>query len=288
MENKTWKLALICFLAVFFFTSCDDDDEYYYVGNGNSWISYGNLEKVDNSQSKYVIRRDDGNKLILSEGVRLNGDEVKEGLRVVANYSIIGSEREETSLNGKMIYYIRLYDIDDVLCKVPVKESFIKENEAVRNDSIGNDPINITEAWFGGKYLNVEFKIPVKKGSSEKHFINLVQDDMGLHNDSVYITLRHNAYGEKPDAQNTDSYVWSYGRVSFDLTSIVPEGYNKVPVKLIWTEYKKNIPETVTKSDSGTFSLSGKETNPRAKSGLKQKENHQASPNETRISCELK
>lgn len=111
---------------------------------------------------------------------------------------------------------------------------------------------------------------------------------MGLHNDSVYITLRHNAYGEKPDAQNTDSYVWSYGRVSFDLTSIVPEGYNKVPVKLIWTEYKKNIPETVTKSDSGTFSLSGKETNPRAKSGLKQKENHQASPNETRISCELK
>lgn len=119
MENKTWKLALICFLAVFFFTSCDDDDEYYYVGNGNSWISYGNLEKVDNSQSKYVIRRDDGNKLILSEGVRLNGDEVKEGLRVVANYSIIGSEREETSLNGKMIYYIRLYVLTMYFVKSP-------------------------------------------------------------------------------------------------------------------------------------------------------------------------
>ena len=96
-----------------------------------------------------------------------------------------------------MNYYVRLYGLDDVLTKVPVKQSFIHENEGVRQDSIGNDPINVQEAWFGGRYLNVEFRIPVKDGSKEKHFINLVQDDVVAHHDTVYVTLRHNASRRK-------------------------------------------------------------------------------------------
>ena len=155
-----------------------------------------------------------------------------------------------------MNYYIRLYGVDDVLTKVPVKQSFINEDEEVRQDSIGNDPINVREAWFGGRYLNVEFRIPVKDGSKEKHFINLVQDDVGTHNDTVYVTLRHNAYGEKPDTGNDrGNYSWGRGRVSFDLTSIVPEGQTSVPVKLLWTEYGKNTSETVNREDSGTYTL---------------------------------
>lgn len=259
MKNKTWKWAFICFLIVPIFTACDDDDEYYYVGNGNSWISYGNLEKIDNgTPSKFAIRRDDGNRLIVTEGVHINSDEATEGLRVCAQYNIVKSERDEKSLNGKMNYYVALYRVSDVLTKVPVKESFIQANQTVREDSIGNDPINVTEAWFGGKYLNVEFRIPVKSGSATKHFINLVEDDVVLHNDSIYVNLRHNAYGEKPNGEdNHDTYVWSYGNVCFDLTSLVPEGKTSVAVKLIWTEYNKNASGTITREDSGTFSLSG-------------------------------
>lgn len=259
MKNKTWKWAFICFLIVPIFTACDDDDEYYYVGNGNSWISYGNLEKIDNGTlSKFAIRRDDGNRLIVTEGVHINSDEATEGLRVCAQYNIVKSERDEKSLNGKMNYYVALYRVSDVLTKVPVKESFIQANQTVRGDSIGNDPINVTEAWFGGKYLNVEFRIPVKSGSATKHFINLVEDDVELHNDSIYVSLRHNAYGEKPNGEdNHDTYVWSYGNVCFDLTSLVPEGKTSVAVKLIWTEYNKNASGTITREDSGTFSLSG-------------------------------
>ena len=73
MKNKTWKFAIICSLIVMGFTACDDDDEYYYVGGGSSWLSYGNLEKIDNgSRSKFAIRRDDGNRLIVTEGMPIN------------------------------------------------------------------------------------------------------------------------------------------------------------------------------------------------------------------------
>ena len=89
MKNKTWKFALICSLIVMGFTACDDDDEYYYVGGGSSWLSYGNLEKIDNgSRSKFAIRRDDGNRLIVTEGMPINFDGAEEDLRVYVNYSI--------------------------------------------------------------------------------------------------------------------------------------------------------------------------------------------------------
>lgn len=275
---------LSLFIGVF--AACDDDDEYYYVGGGSSWISYGNLEKIDNgTRSKFAIRRDDGSRLIVSEGVAINSSDATEGLRVFANYSILGSERDETGLEGSMNYYIRLYRATEVLTKDPVKLSFINEDEEVRQDSIGNDPINVSEAWFGGKYLNVEFRIPVKSGSNTKHFINLVEDDVVTHNDTVYVTLRHNAYGEAPVDGDRNSHVWSRGRVSFDLTSIVPEGKTSVPVKLIWTEYKKDSSETITREDSGTFTLSGSNE---VATGLNQSNNERVLPASEDVVGEIK
>ncbi|MCQ4874329.1 NigD1/NigD2 family lipoprotein [Butyricimonas paravirosa] len=288
MRNKTWKFALICSLIVMAFTACDDDDEYYYVGGGSSWISYGNLEKIDNgTRSKFAIRRDDGSRLIVTEGLPINFDEATDDLRVYANYSIVGSERDETGLEGRMNYYIRLYRLRDVLTKDLVKQSFINEDEEQRQDSIGNDPINVREAWFGGRYLNVEFNIPVTSDSKVQHFINLVQDDVVAHNDTVYVTLRHNAYGEKPDTGNDrGNYFWARGQVSFDLTSIVPEGQKSVPVKLIWTEYEKNFSGTITREDSGTYTLSGT-SEAEADKGLNQ-DNSKMVESEKEANCEVK
>ena len=288
MRNKTWKFALICSLIVMAFTACDDDDEYYYVGGGSSWISYGNLEKIDNgTRSKFAIRRDDGSRLIVTEGLPINFDEATDDLRVYANYFIVGSERDETGLEGRMNYYIRLYRLRDVLTKDPVKQSFINEDEEQRQDSIGNDPINVREAWFGGRYLNVEFNIPVTSDSKVQHFINLVQDDVVAHNDTVYVTLRHNAYGEKPDTGNDrGNYFWARGQVSFDLTSIVPEGQKSVPVKLIWTEYEKNFSGTITHEDSGTYTLSDT-SEAEADKGLNQ-DNSKMVESEKEANCEVK
>ena len=261
MKTNIWKLLLALMVVLPVFTACDDDDDYYYIHNGDMWTTYGNLERIDNgSRQKYAIRLDDGDRLIVTEGIGFTADAEDEGARVHLRYAYVGSERNETGLDTPMDYYIRLYEIDEVLCKQPVKQSFILADEEHRTDSIGNDPIEVTEAWLGGKYLNVEFEVPVKHNSTVQHFINLVQDDVESHNDTVYVYLRHNAYEDAiEDANGRTSvrdYRWMGGRVSFDLTSILPDGETSVPVKFIWTAFGKNLEGTVEKHDSGIFRLS--------------------------------
>ena len=102
---------------------------------------------------------DDGDRLIVTDGLGFSADEGDEGMRVHLRYAYMGSEREESGLDTPMDYYIRLYNISEVLCKQPVTRSFVLADEEHRLDSIGNDPINVTDAWFSGKYLNVEFEV---------------------------------------------------------------------------------------------------------------------------------
>lgn len=260
MKTKNWKLWLLMLAVLPAFAACDDNDDYYYVHNGDVWTTYGNLEKIDNgSRQKYAIRLDDGDRLIVTEGMGFSADEGDEGMRVHLRYAYVGSERDETGLDTPMDYYIRLYDIDEVLCKQPVKQSFILADEEHRTDSVGNDPINVTEAWLSGDYLNVEFKVAMKHNSSVQHFINLVQDDVETHGDTVYLYLRHNAYEDAIDlteGRPAGEFRWGFGRVSFDVTSIVPEGQSSVPVKFIWTAFNKDLTGTVEKSDAGTFHAS--------------------------------
>ena len=113
--------------------------------------------------------------------------------------------------------------------------------------------------FAAGNYLNMEFYIPVKGNSSTAHFINLVVDDVApATNDTVYVTLRHNAYDDKPgEGRVPGDYRWAWGNVSFDLTSLLPEGATSVPVKLTWTGYKGgNFGETEVHTESGVFTLS--------------------------------
>ena len=157
MKNKTWKFTLICSLIVMGFTACDDDDEYYYVGGGSSWLSYGNLEKIDNgSRSKFAIRRDDGNRLIVTEGMPIRFDGAKEDLRVYAHYSIVGSERDESGLEGNMNYYVRLYGLDDVLTKVATiaaevasDKLYVLDDETGSAEKINTEDVKTqsTESW---------------------------------------------------------------------------------------------------------------------------------------------
>ena len=259
MKIGILKMFVLLSIMAAFFTACDNDDDEYYVVNGDTWVSYGSLEKIEGDKvGDWAIRRDDGSRLIAVEGLKIEGKDFKEGTRMYVRYSIIESVRDAEGLEGYMNYYVRLYGYQDVLTKQPVKQSFIAANEAHRQDSIGNDPITVVGAWFGGKYLNVEFAVPVKKNSQEKHFINVVMDDVQSHNDTVYLALRHNAYKDQPAAGESvwgQNYVWTAGNVSFDLTSILSDNATSVSVKLLWKEYKKNSTDVEQKSDSGLFTI---------------------------------
>lgn len=258
MKTGNLKVFMLLSLMAVFFMSCNNDDDNYYVMNGDTWISYGCLEEVEGKDAGWAIRRDDGSRLVAIAGAKIEGKDFKEGSRVYVRYSVVESVRDAEGLEGYMNYYIHLYGYQSVLTKQPVKQSFIAGDEAHRQDSIGDDPLRVVGAWFGGKYLNVEFVVPVRENSQEKHFINVVMDDVKFHNDSVYLTLRHNAYKDRP-AEGEDvwgkGYEWNSGNASFDLTSVLPENATSVPVKLQWKEYKKNSMEVEQKSDSGLFTM---------------------------------
>lgn len=253
---------MILFLFSGTLVACNDDDDYSL---GKFWISYGTIEMNGKSQSAgYTIRLDDESELLIVSNL-IPYVAVENGQRVIANYTILGEVEEDRATNSSTVfrkqYYIRLNGLTDVLSKAPVRQSFILEDEEVREDSIGNDPIRVVKASFGGKYLNISFEVPMQPTyggtSSVKHFINLIHDDTQIRNDSVFLTLRHNGYEDVPTSGNSSSFVWGFGLVSFDISSILPEGQNSIAVKLIWTEYGESLDDRETKSDTGTFTYGG-------------------------------
>ncbi|MFQ8806879.1 MAG: hypothetical protein ACLR8Y_19705 [Alistipes indistinctus] len=106
--------------------------------------------------------------------------------------------------------------------------------------ALGNDPIDVEDAWFGGNYLNVNFFV-FRFDPSLAHFINLLVDEQNSTADNVVVILKHNAYGDPATSL-------AFGRVSFDISGLVPAGQKSVKITLKWTNYNN-----VERSDSGIF-----------------------------------
>ena len=167
-------------------------------------VSYGNIV---GSADSYHIVTDEGTNLYVVEGA--SATEVVDGQRVMANYSI--EDRVETGYN------IRLNFLYNILTKDPVFLSKITWDE---RREIGDDPLNVRSMSFGGKYLNVNIEV-MRKNPEVAHFINAVVDEQRSDDQTVYLTLTHNAYGDEasiPVAQ------W----VSFDLSTLVPAVNNRL------------------------------------------------------------
>jgi hypothetical protein len=229
-------------LMVFMFSSCLDEFD-------KSRASYGVIQNVV-SKDNYEILTDRGNTLIVTKSE--TNQEIEEGKRVMANFEILSDKAKaqkeyEVKVNG--FYYL--------LSKPLVRESFILQDEAVRRDSIGNDPFTAIYAWFGGDYFNINFETFFDEFSNKTHLINLVYNDVRVSPDmlyslpdTLYLTLHHNAYGEVP---GHSTYLRKgLARCSFKLSDLLPDGVNEIPVKLMWKEYRYNL-EVVDRFDTHVF-----------------------------------
>ena len=78
--------------------------------------------------------------------------------------------------------------------------------------------------------------------------LNLVVDEERSTDERVYVTLTHNAFGDARMYRG-------YGRVSFDIADLLPEGKDQIVVVLGWTDYAQ-LPQTT----SGNFRYSKNET----------------------------
>lgn len=211
MWNKISRYAMWAMTGVLLlFSSCKKDYDSYYIG-----VSYGNV--VGNTGA-YTIKTDEGMTLYIVEN-GCPGTEVTDGERIMANYTIL--EQVE------MGYNVRLNFLQNILTKNPV---YLSQMTPAQQEELGNDPVNVLGMNFGGKYLNVNLEI-LRKDPALAHSINLAVDEQRSDDKTVYLTLRHNAYGDAASVATSQ-------RVSFDLSGLVPEGQRQITVYVDWTNYQ--------------------------------------------------
>ena len=213
---------LIAAVGTMVFSACDTSTD-----GENFYVSYG--EVVGTSEA-YTIKTDAGNTLHIVENL-LPTFPVEDGMRVRVNFTI--QEQSGSDLN------VRLNAIEKVLSKEPVYSSQLTPEEL---EELGNDPIYVENAWFGGKYLNIDFAV-LRFDPQLAHFINLYVDEEGSDENNVVVVLKHNAYGDPTTSL-------AFGRVSFDISKLVPEGKSSILVTLRWRNYDNS-----DCSDLGTFFL---------------------------------
>jgi hypothetical protein len=238
MNRKILNLCFGLLSAILFFSCMDDGPDIY--------VSYGVIRNAA-SDKDYEILTDKGNTLAVTKSY--TSQSIENGKRVLVNFEVL-SDKDK----GKKVYEVQVNGFYNLLSKPLVNESFILQNEEVRRDSIGNDPFIQTAAWFGGDYVNIDFEIFHSQNVEKKHLINLIYDDLRADADTVYLTLRHNAYGEVVGAA-TGSYLYrGWGRCSFKISDLLPEGVTSKPVKLMWTQYGYNY-EAKECFDAGVFKM---------------------------------
>nr|WP_319509874.1 NigD-like protein [uncultured Draconibacterium sp.] len=223
------KLALGILMGILvIFTSCLDDNDGYSIGD--YWIGFGIYKGGDDEVSKLVM--DNGYVLIpAAASVAGWSQDFSDGDRVLVNYTIL-DEDQTSSVEER--YFVRINDISDVLMKGIM--DITEENE----DSIGNDPIIVEDAWITDSLLSFRLKY---WGYNETHFLNLVKTPGELTADDqpFQLELRHNANGDGESIPFT-------AYVSFSLNSLRVEGLDSVRFEVTATDY-----QDVVYQDSGVF-----------------------------------
>lgn len=130
-------------------------------------------------------------------------------------------------------YEVRLNQFVSVFTKNPVKASEITDNEI-----LVEDPICINDVWFAGGYVNFYILFLVKEESKTTHMINLVLDDSKASTEGYRFTLRHNAYGDLPSAENDnfDDFILGGTYVSFPIADLIKE--DQAEFRLDWKWYE--------------------------------------------------
>lgn len=204
------KLRISVFTAVLLLLlgSCKDEKpEDYYSTLGDISISHDTVYiRPDNDKLMWIV-----NKQVL-------GTYVKNNDRVIATFTL--SDQQKPS---GVDYAIDIYALDKVLVKAVIAA------DTSKNDSIGDDPVDVKSIWVAKKYLNLDFYY--RGGNTGiTHMINLVRKPGTIATDTVELEIRHNN-------KNDHNYNVYRGFVSFDLTSLKNDVQDSVVLKVKAEDY---------------------------------------------------
>lgn len=216
MKNKLSfsGIVLILLSVAFSFSSCEDEGESLYEG-------YGLVSRPGGEH--YDILLDNGTRLIPREAY-INPAYLKDSTRLYMHFSLL----EETDSCA----YVRIIYADTILTKsvLPYEESIL--------DSVGNDPVKITNAWFAHGFLNFEFLYAGRYHLNREHahMVNLLQCEN--EGEELVFEFRHNDFDDYRDK----IYM---GVVSFPVTGILGDSGKPVKVKVKFND-SQNTTQTIS------------------------------------------
>lgn len=203
---------LIAVLAV----ACDDDHTSDYPTEA-AMITLRTIDESAPEKAPYYILFDNGQKGYPSE-TYVTGYKPDDGQRAIVSYRPVERKPEGYDLG------MRIYNIDEVLTKEVVR--LTEENI----DEVGDDRIDILNAWVSGGYCNILFRF-VTNGS-ERHLLNLIENTTSApdapQDGYTDLEFRQNAFGD------TSGYLYR-GYVSFRLGDYDPAATGGKGVRIRYT-----------------------------------------------------
>ncbi len=221
------KIAVFGLLAAAVFTGCDKFLEDKNTP-GNFWVGYADVrvlehaqnDMLDNSETGVYLHLDNGKVLeVMSFGASAQGFELRDGMRVLVNFSKLG----ETPMYGTLPrWQVHVNEMVEVLTKAPT------EGDGAALADAGIDPRHL---WVSGKYLNLTFMYYCSD-AQVPHGIDLWlnADHPDADAQNVYVELRHDARGDAARRR-------MFARASFDVSGLLSEGQNTVTIHFSWKDH---------------------------------------------------
>lgn len=160
--------------------SCLDDN------NDNPLFTVGTIKTLSENKGDFYVLLDEDSKLFPGDVSNLQNYEAVDGQRAFVFFDELPEEMPGYEYNAKIRW------IEDILTKD------IYFMPAEKEDSIGDDKINITQMWLTRKdYLNIECQFMHSENPNRKHMLSLVVNESltDENNQPGYVSLefRHNA-----------------------------------------------------------------------------------------------
>ncbi len=218
------KIGILILLGfMFIFNGCLNDDGYSL---GDQWIGFGVVQNTDN----LWIKMDDGDllKAISYNNSAYSSFNTRDGLdsgdRVFVNFTILDDSTNDST--NVTTYMVQINSLEEILLKQIL--DITSENE----DSIGNDPIVVQDAWVANDMVNFKLKY---LGATKTHFINLVKQpgELTAVDQPFQLELRHNSNDDLESIPYT-------AYVSFHLDSLMMAGLDSVKFDVTCEDYDGN------------------------------------------------
>ncbi|HKJ42687.1 MAG TPA: NigD-like protein [Sunxiuqinia sp.] len=209
------KFGLAGLLMISLF-SCDlNNDNSYSLDR--YWIGFGVINADGTTTS---IKMDNGSELFPVDGYyQWTADD--DSSRVMVNYTVLD---DKVVNDEQKQYYVRVNSVKDILFKGIL--TITPEME----DSIGNDPIHVEDAWTTNNMLTFQLQY---FGNGMVHYVNLVKQpgDITTSDEPIQLELRHN---DKDDLPNYHISAF----VTFDLSSLKIAGQDSVSFQVTGKDFE--------------------------------------------------